>query len=198
MAKIVLATNNSGKVNEFQTLLTHLKWEIIPQSTFNISSIAETGLTFIENALLKARHASQLSGLPALADDSGLVIDALDGAPGIYSARYAGEDAVFAANIHKVLTEMQGIPDVARTARFCCVLAYLKHPTDPLPIIAQGVWEGKILSEPRGEKGFGYDPIFWVPTHNCSAAELSFELKNSLSHRHLALEQLLKNLELNQ
>jgi XTP/dITP diphosphohydrolase len=190
MQKIVLATNNLGKVKEFQKLLNNFHCEIIPQSFFNIPEAEETGLTFIENALIKARHAAQLTGLPALADDSGLVIDALNGAPGIYSARYAGEKNNFAHNINKVLIELQNIPEEQRSAHFCCVLAYLKYPSDPLPIIAQGAWEGRILSAPRGMQGFGYDPIFFVPTHNCSAAELSSNEKNKISHRAQALQQL--------
>jgi XTP/dITP diphosphohydrolase len=191
MEKIVLATNNSGKLQEFQELLNISNYEIIPQSFFEIQDAEETGLTFVENALIKARHAAQLTGLPALADDSGLVIDALGGAPGIYSARYAGEKNNFSRNIDKVLTELQNVPEQQRTARFCCVLVYLKHQNDPLPIIAQATWEGGILFSPQGIHGFGYDPIFFVPTHNCSAAELSANEKNKLSHRAHALQQLI-------
>lgn len=190
MHKVVLATSNSGKLQELQTLLAPLRWEVIAQSQFAIPNAEETGLTFIENALLKARHAAQLSHLPALADDSGLIVDALNGAPGIYSARYA----VDGAHIQKLLQALRDVPEEKRTARFHCVLAYLTHPHDPLPLIVQGTWEGRILFTPRGEKGFGYDPIFYVPTHNCSAAELSSTVKNHLSHRGQALAQLLFNL----
>jgi|SRR6185312_17197629 len=186
MHKIVLATSNAGKLQEFQTLLAPLQWEVLPQSQFAISSIEETGSTFVENALLKARHAAQLTGLPALADDSGLVVDALNGAPGIYSARYGG--------INVLLTALADIPAEQRTARFYCVLVYLKHPADPMPLIAQGTWEGRILFAPQGKQGFGYDPVFYVPTHQCSAAELAPDLKNQLSHRGQALRQLLVGL----
>jgi XTP/dITP diphosphohydrolase len=196
MKKVVLATNNNGKVKEFQELLVNFNYEIIPQSFFNIIDAEETGLTFVENALIKARHAAQITGLPALADDSGLVIDALNGTPGIYSARYAGEKNNFSANIQKILTELKAVPEAKRTARFCCVLVYLKQFDDPLPVVAQGFWEGKILFTPQGENGFGYDPIFFVPEYNCSAAELSSDVKNNLSHRAQALKQLLSQLTL--
>lgn len=188
--KLVLASNNSGKLAEFRDLLPKDKFEIFTQATFNIEDADETGLTFIENAIIKARHAATLSHLPALADDSGLVIDALDGAPGIYSARFAGIHGDFQANIHKVLTELSHIPEDKRTARFICVLALLKHPNDPTPILCEGSWEGKILFKPSGSNGFGYDPIFWVPTHNCSAADLDPKVKNEISHRAQALEKL--------
>lgn len=194
MQKIVLATNNSGKVREFQQLMLPTDWDIILQAEFNIPEAEETGLTFVENAIIKARHAAQLTQLPALADDSGLVVDALQGAPGVYSARYSGAHSDFAAHIQRVLAEMQGIPEEQRTARFCCVLVYLRHPQDPMPIIAHGTWEGKILSAPQGNQGFGYDPIFWVPSHHCSAAELLAIEKNKLSHRAQALSQLLNQL----
>jgi XTP/dITP diphosphohydrolase len=196
MQKIVLATNNSGKVQEFQELLSGIDWKIIPQSDLNIPEVEETGLTFIENAIIKARHAARLSGLPALADDSGLVIDALNSAPGIYSARYAGDKNNFAANIQKVLDELKDVAEPKRTARFCCVLVYLNCADDPMPVIAQGTWEGKILFTPQGSKGFGYDPIFFVPTHHCSAAELLPAEKNKLSHRAQALKELINTLRL--
>ena len=191
MGKIVLASSNQGKLAEFKIMLADSGLNIIPQSEFNISDADETGLTFVENAILKARHASQACGLPALADDSGLEVDALDGAPGVFSARYAQEHGNFKANIEKVLSELKDVPEAKRTARFQCVLAYLLHPRDPSPIISQGTWQGRILFEPTGTQGFGYDPIFYVPTHDCSAAELPEAEKNRISHRHMALEKLL-------
>lgn len=190
--KVVLASGNKGKLNEFNQLLNPLDIEVLPQSEFNVTSVEETGLTFIENAILKARHASQISGLPAIADDSGLEVDALNGAPGIYSARYAGDEANDAANNQKLLQELSGVTPENRTARFQCVLVYLKHPADPTPIVCQGSWEGTILEAPAGEQGFGYDPLFWVPSKQCSSAELSRDEKNSLSHRGQALRKLIK------
>lgn len=194
MQKIILATNNAGKVQEFQQMLSVANWQIVPQSDLGIESVEETGLTFIENAILKARHAAQVTGLPALADDSGLVIDALNGAPGIYSARYSGAHADFAAHISKVLVEMTDVPEAQRSARFYCALAYLTHPADPTPVIACGSWSGQILFKPCGTEGFGYDPIFWLPTHHCSAAELATAEKNQISHRAQALRLLLNNI----
>ncbi|WP_250656404.1 XTP/dITP diphosphatase [Alkalimarinus coralli] len=190
--KVVLASGNKGKLNEFNQLLNPLDIEVLPQSEFNVTSVEETGLTFIENAILKARHASEISGLPAIADDSGLEVDALNGAPGIYSARYAGDEANDAANNQKLLQELSGVTPENRTARFQCVLVYLKHPADPTPIVCQGSWEGTILEAPAGEQGFGYDPLFWVPSKQCSSAELSRDEKNSLSHRGQALRKLIK------
>lgn len=194
MQKIILASNNQGKVREFKELFAPNDWQIIPQSDYQISSIPETGLTFVENALLKARHASKLTNLPAIADDSGLVVDALHGAPGIYSARYAGENADSAANIKKLLRELEGVADDQRGAQFYCVLVYLRFAEDPAPIIAQASWQGKILFQSQGVQGFGYDPVFWVPTHNCSAAELPPAIKNKISHRGQALEMLLREI----
>ncbi len=191
---IVLASSNAGKLREFNQLLGGLHIEVLPQSRFNVSDADETGLTFVENALLKARHAAQHTGLPALADDSGLEVDALQGAPGIYSARYAGPGASDAANLEKLLGALKDVPEQNRGARFQCVLVYLRHALDPTPLICQGSWEGRILREPRGANGFGYDPVFYVPTHSLSAAELSPEIKNSLSHRGQALRQLLAGL----
>lgn len=191
---IVLASSNAGKLREFNQLLGDLQVEVVPQSRFNISDADETGLTFVENAILKARHAAQHTGMPALADDSGLEVDALQDAPGIYSARYAGPGASDAANLEKLLGALQDVPEHNRGARFQCVLVYLRHALDPTPLICQGSWEGRILREPRGANGFGYDPVFYVPTHSLSAAELSPEIKNSLSHRGQALRQLLAGL----
>ena len=156
----------------------------------------ETGLTFVENAILKARNAASHSGLPAIADDSGLEVDALMGAPGIYSARYAGEDASDAQNLQHLLTEMRDIPDDKRTARFQCVMVYMAHAGDPTPLICQGTWEGSILRGPRGDHGFGYDPVFYVPERDCSSAELDPEAKNSLSHRAKAMQCLVEKLSL--
>jgi XTP/dITP diphosphohydrolase len=190
MKKIVLATLNSGKVREFESAFKTLPFEWRSQAELNIPEIEETGLTFIENALIKARHASQLSGLPAIADDSGLCVDALNGAPGIYSARYAGLKAKREENIEKLLSALKDVPVEKRTARFYCVLVYLKFWNDPLPVIAEGFWEGSILVEPKGSEGFGYEPIFYVPTHHCSAAEISLSEKMNLSHRGKALRLL--------
>jgi XTP/dITP diphosphohydrolase len=188
---IVLASSNAGKVREFNQLLGGLHIEVVPQSHFNVADAEETGLTFVENAILKARNAAQHTRLPAFADDSGLEVDALHGAPGIYSARYAGPKASDAENLEKLLALLKDMPEEKRGARFQCVLVYLRHALDPTPLICQGTWEGRILTTPRGANGFGYDPVFFVPTHACSAAELPAETKNALSHRGQALRQLL-------
>ena len=193
--QVVLASGNKGKLAEFQKLMDSMNIEVLPQSDFNINSVEETGLTFVENAILKARHASDISGRPAIADDSGLEVDALNGQPGIYSARYAGNNASDAANNEKLLRSLQGIPDNQRTARFWCVLAYLRHKNDPTPVICQASWEGLVLKEARGEKGFGYDPLFFVPSEQCTSAELSPDIKNKLSHRAQAMVMLAKKLE---
>ena len=196
MKKIVLASNNKGKVREFGEMLSTLNMEVIPQAAFNIEDADETGLTFVENAIIKARHASAIAGLPAIADDSGLEVDFLKGAPGIYSARYSGEGATDEKNLLKLLEALKDVPEEKRTARFQCVLVYMQHENDPTPLICQGTWEGVILTEPQGENGFGYDPIFYVPTHNCSSAQLSAEEKNKLSHRGQALKKLREVLSL--
>ena len=188
MTSIVLASSNLGKIREIQAILQNDN--ILPQSQFNVVEPAETGSTFVENAIIKARNAAAHCGLPAIADDSGLVVDALNGAPGVISARYAGDGASDQANLDKVLWAMQDVPPGQRTARFICVIVYLQHANDPTPVIAQGVWEGRILSQPVGENGFGYDPIFWVDTHQCSSAQLAPNIKNSLSHRGQALQKL--------
>jgi len=188
---IVLASNNAGKVREFGALLAGLDMDIVPQSQFNVTEIEETGLTFVENAILKARNAANHARRPAIADDSGLEVDALDGAPGIYSARYAAPGASDGENLDKLLAMLSGVPEEQRSARFQCVLVYLRHALDPTPLICQGTWEGRILTAPRGRGGFGYDPVFFVPTHNCSSAELPPEVKNALSHRGQALQKLL-------
>ena len=192
---IILATGNAGKVIEFNSLLAGLGLYIRPQSDFAVPEAEETGLSFIENAIIKARNAAQHTGLPAMADDSGIEVDALNGAPGIYSARYAGLNKSSVDNNRKLLDALGELPQEQRTARFQCVMAYLRHAEDPTPIIAQGTWEGRILGHPQGEQGFGYDPIFWVPSHQCSAAELPEAIKNTLSHRALALQSLLAQLK---
>ncbi|UCC56658.1 MAG: XTP/dITP diphosphatase [Gammaproteobacteria bacterium] len=197
MKEIVLASSNPGKVREINQLLADLDLHVRPQSEFGIPDAEETGLTFVENAILKARNAAWHTGLPAIADDSGIEVDALNGEPGIYSARYAGADASDQANLEKLLADLRDIPESQRSARFQCLLVYLEHVDDPTPLICQGTWEGRILFEPRGDKGFGYDPVFYVPTHDCSSAELAAEVKNSLSHRGQALRQLVGMLEKN-
>jgi XTP/dITP diphosphohydrolase len=186
--QIVLASNNQGKIREIQALLPD--YSVIPQSGFIQSEAEETGITFVENALLKARHAAQHCHLPVLADDSGLAVDALSGAPGIHSARYAGVGASDQDNVNKLLVELEGVTLAERTARFICVMVLIEHANDPVPVIAQGVWEGKVLFHPTGSNGFGYDPVFWVPDHDCSSAELPADVKNLLSHRGQALRQL--------
>ncbi|MBX9586215.1 MAG: RdgB/HAM1 family non-canonical purine NTP pyrophosphatase [Gammaproteobacteria bacterium] len=188
--KIVLATSNTGKINEFSALMSDLDIKIIPQSDFNVEDVEETGQTFVENAILKARHAAEKTGLAALGDDSGLIVDALGGKPGIFSARYAGLKANAEDNIEKLLTEMGNIQAPNRSARFVCVLVLFRYPHDPYPLICQASWEGEILFSPQGNKGFGYDPIFWVPTHQCASAELADNIKNQISHRAKAFQFL--------
>ncbi len=195
MKRIVLASNNRGKIREFNELLADLDLEVHPQGEFGVPEVEETGLTFVENAILKARHASLHTGLPAIADDSGLEVDALNGAPGIYSARYAGVGAGDAANVEKLLGALEGVDEVERGARFQCLLVYMRHGSDPTPLICQGTWEGRILTAPVGENGFGYDPVFYVPNRTCSAAELPADVKNALSHRGQALRQLVTRLK---
>jgi len=186
--KIVLASGNPGKIKEIQAILTN--YSIVTQQEFNIQEAEETGSTFIENAIIKARNAALHSNLPAIADDSGLVVDALNGAPGVISARYAGIHASDQENLQKLLIDMQDIPESERSARFICVIVLMRHAKDPFPIITQASWEGNILTHSRGKNGFGYDPVFWLPSENCSSAELSAPRKNQLSHRGQALRQL--------
>ncbi|WP_345304706.1 RdgB/HAM1 family non-canonical purine NTP pyrophosphatase [Lysobacter hankyongensis] len=188
--KLVLASSNAGKLVELRDLLGDARIELHAQSEFGVEDAEETGLTFVENALLKARHAARATGLPALGDDSGLCVDALDGAPGLYSARYAGGHGDSAANIAKLLAALRDVPEAARTARFVCVLAVLRHAEDPQPLIAEGVWEGRILDAPRGRGGFGYDPVFFDPARAMGAAELDAALKHRISHRGIALARL--------
>ena len=187
---LVLASGNSGKLKEFNQLLSPLGLDVRPQAEFGVHDVEETGLTFVENALLKAREASRVSGLPALADDSGLEVDALNGAPGIYSARYAGEPKSDQRNNEKLLAALSECAEGQRTARYWCVLVYLRHAQDPVPVIVQRSWEGEVLAHPRGEGGFGYDPLFWLPDQGMSVAELPSETKNRLSHRGRALHTL--------
>jgi len=194
--KIIFASSNSGKINELQSMLDVFHYEIIPQAQLGIHDVEETGLTFIENAILKARNACQHSGKPAIADDSGLVVNALDGAPGIYSARYAGKHSDSRANIEKLLKDMIDIPDDNRQAHFHCTLVYLEHAEDPAPLICEGIWHGRILHSPTGTKGFGYDPVFYDEQEKSNAAELSASRKNEISHRGQALRQLMNKLNL--
>ncbi len=188
--KIVLASGNKGKIKEIQALLND--YTIVTQQEFNIQEAEETGSTFIENAIIKARNAALHSNLPAISDDSGLVVDALNGAPGVISARFAGPQANDQENLQKLLKNMEGIPEAQRTARFICVIVLMRHANDPFPIITQASWEGVILPKAQGTNGFGYDPVFWVPTENCSSAELPASRKNQLSHRGQALRELSK------
>ncbi|MFW1677317.1 XTP/dITP diphosphatase [Pontibacter sp. JAM-7] len=181
--KIVLASGNRGKLREFNQILESLQVSVIPQSEFDVADAKETGLSFVENAILKARHAASVTGLPALADDSGLEVDALKGAPGIYSARFSGPDATDARNNTKLLAELEGLPAEQRTARFRCVLVFMRHATDPTPLICQGTWQGRILTAPQGDNGFGYDPLFWIDSLGKTSAQLASAEKNRLSHR---------------
>jgi XTP/dITP diphosphohydrolase len=192
MQKVVLATGNPGKVRELAELLSAFGLDIVAQTDLGVESAEETGLTFIENAILKARHAAQITGLPAIADDSGLAVDALGGAPGIYSARYAGEEASDQQNLEKLLQALEKVPDGQRQAQFHCVLVYLRHAEDPTPLVFHGSWQGEIARSAAGASGFGYDPIFFVPALGKTAAELSKAEKGAVSHRGKALTLLLE------
>ncbi len=192
--KIVLATGNTGKVKEMQDVLSEFGFEVIAQSEFGLTSPEETGLTFVENALLKARYASEKTGLPAIADDSGLSVEALGGAPGLYSSRYAGEDGNDAANRKKLVVELKDVAEENRTAKFVSCIVLLQHSTDPTPKIAMGECFGTILAEERGSNGFGYDPLFFYPQKNCTFAEMESVEKKKISHRAIALESLKKQL----
>jgi XTP/dITP diphosphohydrolase len=194
MNKIVLASGNVGKVREINQLLSDSGFEVVPQSDFGVPEAEETGLTFVENAILKARNATMHTGLPAIADDSGLEVDVLGGKPGIYSARFAGAEASDEQNLEKLLAEMRDVPDGQRTARFQCLMVCMQHAEDPTPLTCQGTWEGSILHEARGTHGFGYDPVFLVPEEGCSSAELDPGTKNNLSHRAKAMECLVEKL----
>lgn len=192
--RVVLASSNSGKLRELQKILHQQNIDLLPQSEFGVTDAEETGLSFVENAIIKARHACEMTGLPSIADDSGIEVDALNGVPGIYSARYSGivGDGADDANNAKLLKALEHVEEAERTARFQCVIVYLRHATDPVPLICQGTWEGRILTEACGKNGFGYDPLFYVPTHQCASAELPGEVKNAISHRGQALQKLLK------
>ena len=194
MSEIVMASGNKGKLRELQAILAAYDVTLVPQSDFDIEEAEETGLSFVENALIKARHACLATGLPAIADDSGIEVDALDGEPGIYSARYAGVSGptADAENNALLLAELEQVPELDRTARFQCVIVFMRHHLDAMPLICQGTWEGRILFAESGGNGFGYDPLFYVPTHQCASAELDPEIKNLISHRGQALQQLVK------
>jgi XTP/dITP diphosphohydrolase len=194
--KIVLATGNQGKLREFKTLLSQYDIEVCPQSDFDITPPEETGLSFVENAILKARYAAKITGLPALADDSGIAVDALQGQPGIYSARFAGENASDQDNIDLLLQKLKNVPENERTAQFHCVLVYMAHAEDPTPLICHGRWQGRITESQSGNDGFGYDPVFWVPERALTAAELSKSEKNGMSHRGQATRDLLAQIAL--
>ena len=194
MNKLVLASGNAGKVIEINNLLQANGIEVISQNEFDVPEAIEDGLTFVENAIKKARNACKHTGLPSIADDSGIEVDAINKAPGIYSARYSGDGATDAKNNKKLLAELDGVATSERTARYQCVMVYMKSADDPTPIIAQGSLDGRILTEPRGDGGFGYDPLFWLEEQNCSAAELSLTEKNKISHRAIALQSMIKQL----
>ena len=194
MTRLVLASGNPGKLAELRALLADAGVELVAQSDLGVDDAEETGLSFVENALLKARHAARATGLPALADDAGLCVDALGGAPGLYSARYAGSHGDSTANNARLLRELEGLPAAQRGAHFHAVIVLLRHPEDPQPLVAEGVWPGSILDAPRGEGGFGYDPLFLDPEHGHSAAEMEPALKNRISHRGRALAQLRQRL----
>lgn len=188
--QVILASRNAGKLAEMQALLAPLDWKLRPISEFVDEAAEEPAPSFVENAILKARHAALVSGLPAIADDSGIEVDALDGRPGVRSARYAGENATDSANNQLLLRELKGIPDERRGARFVCVMVYLRHSDDPTPVISQAIWRGVILHNPKGSSGFGYDPLFYVPDQKATAAELDAAVKNRLSHRGKAAKHL--------
>lgn len=195
MDRLVLASGNAGKHRELAAMLEPLGIGLDLQSDWQVSSVPETGLSFVENALLKARHAARVTGLPALADDSGLMVDALDGAPGLHSARFAGPEASDGDNVAKLLDALGELPPSRRGASFVCVLALLRWADDPAPLICEGRWRGRIAEAPRGEAGFGYDPVFLATDHECTAAELDPERKNRISHRARALAALIERLE---
>ena len=193
MKKLVLASNNAGKLREFSALLATVDFEVLPQAHFNVPEAEEPHGTFVENAIAKARHAAKLTGLPALADDSGICVEALGGAPGVYSARFAGEPKSDARNNEKLIADLAGKRD--RRAHYYCILVFVRHADDPQPIIAEGEWWGEIVDTPRGANGFGYDPYFWLSAFGCTAAELPSAQKNAISHRGIALAKLMERLK---
>ncbi len=193
--KLVIASGNAGKLRELSALLEPLGYELHTQSEFDVPEAEETGTTFVENAIIKARNAAEHSGLPAVADDSGIEVDALDGAPGVWSARFSGPDASDAKNNALLVEKLRAVPEDQRTARYRAVIVYMRHARDPSPIICEGSWEGRIILEPRGDNGFGYDPHFWLDSHGCTSAELDPAEKNRLSHRGQALRQLVERLK---
>lgn len=190
MQRIVLASGNPGKLRELHAMLEPLGMDVVSQSDFHIEGAEETGASFVENAILKARHAAERSGFPAIADDSGIMVDALGGAPGVYSARYAGENASDEENLARLLADLRDVPDAERGARFVCLAVFMASATDACPVICEGIWRGRITHEPRGEGGFGYDPIFFVEECGCTSAELAPDHKNRISHRALAMQAL--------
>jgi len=193
--RVVLASANAGKLRELNALLAPRGMDVVPQSDFDIPSIEESGESFVENAIIKARHAARLSGLAAIADDSGLMVDALEGAPGVYSARYAGPGASDSDNLQLLLDNMRDIPASRRGARFVCLLVYMHHPRDACPVVCEGIWHGRIAEAPRGGGGFGYDPVFYLDDRGCTSAELDAAHKNTISHRARAMQALLARLE---
>lgn len=194
MKRIVLASGNAGKIRELTELLAPIGLEVVPQSQWQVEECEETGLTFVENAILKARNAARHTGLPALADDSGIEVDFLQGQPGIYSARYSGPDGDDRRNNEKLLAAMQGVPQDQRTARFRCVMAFLTHAEDPSPILTEGTWEGLVAAQSAGSRGFGYDSVFFLPEYGCTSAELPDAEKNRLSHRGQAVRAMVERL----
>lgn len=194
MKKLVLASSNPAKLRELAQLFDRLDYQLYPQSGFGVAEVPETGTTFVENAIIKARNAAQHTGFAAIADDSGIEVDALNGEPGVYSARFAGADASDEANNALLVEKLRSVPEQQRSARYRAVIVYMRNAADPSPIICEGSWEGSIILEPRGQGGFGYDPFFYLADQGCTSAELSAELKNQLSHRGQALRKLLEKL----
>ena len=195
MKQLVLASGNPGKLRELSAILGELGYQLHAQSEFDVDEVAETGTTFVENAIIKARHAATITGLPALADDSGIEVDALDGAPGVYSARFAGANADDAANNALLVDKLRNVPPAERSARYRAVIVLMRHAADPSPLICEGSWEGMIQLDPAGDGGFGYDPYFFLPDLGCTSAQLSASEKNRLSHRGAALEELKRKLK---
>lgn len=192
--EVVLASGNQGKLVEIRALLPEQRFAVYSQAEFDVTSCEETGLSFVENAILKAQNAARITGKAAIADDSGIAVDALRGEPGIYSARYAGEHASDEDNLQKLIADFEGCNSNLKTCRFICVVVFVEHEKDPLPIICEGIWEGELITTPRGGNGFGYDPIFWLPEYQCTSAELAPEVKNAISHRSIALKKLVERL----